>query len=281
MTTTTNPLRAPAAFVPHGGGPLPLLNDPSSAGLTKFLSKFGPSLNLPDGSKPKAILLVTAHWEANVPSISNNSTHSLLFDYYGFPPESYKFTYPAPGHPEIAAKAARLVESRFGGKVKLDAARGWDHGVFVPLKLIVPDASIPVVQMSVLSSLDPADHIRLGQALAPLRDEGVAIVGSGMSFHNMRFFRMGGFTQNASKLAKYDGSDFNDAIVDACTKVTGEEREKRLADWEKMPGARLCHEREEHLMPLLVVAGASGEDVGKLAFDGDMLGFKISGFLFK
>ncbi|KAJ3082917.1 hypothetical protein HK102_001387 [Quaeritorhiza haematococci] len=274
-STAAHPNRAPAAFVPHGGGPLPLLNDPNSESLVAFMSSLAPSLTLLDGSPPNAILLVTAHWEEPFPTLSNNTTHDLLYDYYGFPPESYNIKYPGKGHPELAAKAAQLIDDEFGeGTARRDDRRGWDHGVFVPLKLIYPEANIPIVQMSVLRSLDPIAHIRLGAALEPLRDEGVAIVGSGMSFHNMRLF----FSEAPKS---WDGSDFNQALVDACTQVSPEERKKRFVAWEYMPGARASHPREEHLMPLLVVAGAAGRDRGDHIFEGDMLGYKISGFIFK
>lgn len=264
-------MRAPALFLPHGGGPLPLLGDPSHAPLTRFLSTQVPKML----NQPKAIVLVTAHWETSNPTISSADRHNLYFDYYGFPAESYKYTYPAPGRPGVARQVFDLLKQS-GFSPQMDEKRGWDHGTFVPMKLVAPEAQIPIVQLSVLSSQDPALHIKMGQALEPLRDEGVAIIGSGMSFHNMQLFfagpRSGG---------KVYGEEFDTALTEACTSDSREQREKKLVDWANMPRARESHpvRRAEHLMPLLVVAGAGGNDKGKKIFESDMMNSRISGFL--
>jgi len=218
---------------------------------------------------PKALLVVTAHWEAAQPTVSLNPKPGMLYDYYGFPEHTYHLQYPAPGAPDLGAKAKRLIEAS-GLPVETDEERGFDHGVFVPFLIVDPKAEIPVVMLSLRRDLDPAFHIRLGKALAPLRDEGVPIVGSGMSFHDLRTFFTGG--EGASAVF--------DAWLDETAQAPQDEREARLVAWDKAPAARACHPREEHLLPLMVVAGAAGGSAGKHEFR-DVIGGKvISGFRF-
>jgi aromatic ring-opening dioxygenase catalytic subunit (LigB family) len=251
-------VRQPAIFIPHGGGPCFWIEFPPPFGphawdkLRDHLA--GLRNSLPE--RPKAFLVVTAHWEADKPTVSLNPKPGMLYDYYGFPEHTYHLQYPAPGAPEIGAQVKRLIEGS-GLPVATDNERGFDHGVFVPFLIVDPKGEIPVVMLSLRKDLDPAFHIQLGKALAPLRDEGVAIVGSGMSFHDLRSFFAG-----------------------ETVKAPREERETRLTDWTKAPGARLCHPREEHLLPLMVVAGAAGESAGSHDFR-DVIGGKvISGFRF-
>ena len=183
-TTTTRPLRQPAIFIPHGAGPCFFMDwNPADAWDKTAAYLRGIPASLPE--KPKAILLVTAHWLAPQPSMSSAAQPGMLFDYYGFPPHTYELKYPAPGAPALAERVSALLAGA-GFAPQQDAARGYDHGTFIPLKVAFPDADIPVLQLSLLQSLDAADHVRLGQALAPLRDEGVLIVGSGLSYHNLR-----------------------------------------------------------------------------------------------
>ena len=198
--------------------------------------------------RPKAFLVVTAHWEAAEPTVSVNPKPGMLFDYYGFPEHTYKLSYPAPGEPELAAEVKRLIEAA-GLPVATDGERGFDHGVFVPFLIVDPKAEIPVVMLSLRRDLDPAFHIELGKALEPLRDQGVAIVGSGMSYHDLRHFRDGDTAASAAF----------DAWLDETAKAPPAERDARLAAWDKAPSARECHPREEHLLPLMVVAGAAGD----------------------
>ena len=175
-----------ALYIPHGGGPMPLMGDPGHAELTKYLQSLAA-----DGEPPSAIVVSSAHWEAPTPTITSAPNPELYFDYYGFPPETYEYRYPAPGSPELAARIADLL--RDGGFApEFDPDRGLDHGVFVPLMLMYPDAAIPVVQVSLVDGLDPATHIALGEALRPLLDGTVLLLGSGMSFHNMRAFSFAG-----------------------------------------------------------------------------------------
>jgi aromatic ring-opening dioxygenase catalytic subunit (LigB family) len=251
--------RASSFFVPHGGGPMPLLNDPSHQQLIEFLSNKGRKII--SENKPKAIILVTAHWEEAQPTISSAPQHELYYDYYGFPRETYNIKYPAPGHPEVAKQVFDLLKNA-GFQPKLDPKRGWDHGVFVPLKLLVPEADIPIVQLSVLRSQDPESHIKMGQALAPLRDENVAIVGSGMTFHNMSELR------KAFSGKQVNNAQFDQFLEDACTSAEPV-RSQKLIEWEKAPGAHHSHPKDaaEHLIPLFVVAGAGGEAPGKRVLD--------------
>jgi aromatic ring-opening dioxygenase catalytic subunit (LigB family) len=263
--------RQPAIFIPHGGGPCfwmefpPPFGPHAWDGLRHYLS--GLVKSLPE--RPKAFLVVTAHWEANEPTVSVNPKPGMLYDYYGFPPHTYELKYPAPGAPDLGEEVKRLIEAA-GLPVKTDSERGFDHGVFVPFLIVDPKAEIPVVMLSLRKDLDAAFHLKLGKALQPLRDEGVAIVGSGMSYHDLRHFFDGGEGPSAS----FDG------WLDETAKASPAEREARLAAWDKAPGARACHPREEHLLPLMVVAGAAGDSIGQHAFR-DVIGGKvISGFRF-
>jgi len=266
------PVRQPAIFLPHGGGPCFWMEFPEPFGprawdrLRDYLS--GLVATLPE--RPKAFLVVTAHWEAAEPTVSVNPKPRMLYDYYGFPDHTYRLQYPAPGAPEVGLEAKRLIEEA-GLPVATDDTRGFDHGVFVPFLIVDPKAEIPVVMLSLRTDLDAAFHIRLGKALAPLRDQGVAIVGSGMSFHDLRGFFAGG-----------DGaSSAFDAWLEETAGAPAAEREARLAAWDKAPGARRCHPREEHLIPLMVVAGAAGDSEGTHAFRDVIGGKAISAFEFR
>lgn len=279
-------LMLPTLFIPHGGGPLPLLGDPGHTGLVSFLKAVPQQIQ----PRPKAILLVSAHWEESEPQLTSASKPSLLFDYYGFPPETYKLHYPAPGDPSLAQQAADLLRSA-GFNASLNPSRGLDHGAFIPLMLMYPDADIPVVQLSLKSSLDPEEHYRMGAALAPLRAQGVLLLGSGMSFHNM-----GQFARQPGSKQERVGQDFQLWLLAAATKSPAE-RQQLLSDWSTAPGARNAHPREEHLLPLMVVAGAahsgsssssssaegssSGSDsTGHALWDGECLGAAVAGIGF-
>jgi aromatic ring-opening dioxygenase catalytic subunit (LigB family) len=263
--------RQPAIFVPHGGGPCFWIEFPPPFGphawdsLRDYLA--GLVKSLPE--RPKAFLVVTAHWETDKPTVSVNPKPGMLYDYYGFPEHTYKLSYPAPGAPEVAAEVKRLIE-KAGLPVATDGERGFDHGVFVPFLIVDPKAEIPVVMLSLRKDLDPAFHIKLGKALEPLRDQGVAIVGSGMSFHDLRHFRDGDTTASAAF----------DAWLDETAKAPPAERDARLTAWDRAPSARACHPREEHLLPLMVVAGAAGESKGKRDFNDKIGGKMISAFRF-
>jgi len=263
---TSSTTRMPVVFLPHGGGPWPWIPEMYDDNLAKYLAA------VPDLAKtpPKALLVISAHWEESVPTVMTAQDPPMLYDYYGFPADTYKLQWPAPGNPELAARVRALL-----GAAGIDSAtndeRGFDHGTFVPLKLAYPDAKIPTVQLSLQAGLDPAHHLAIGRALAPLRDEGVFIIGSGMSYHNMRGFR----DPRASGLA----TEFDTWLRAAATNEPAA-RDRELTAWAKAPAARDAHPREEHLIPLMVIAGAAGTDRGTTGYTGPVLGKAISAFHF-
>jgi aromatic ring-opening dioxygenase catalytic subunit (LigB family) len=214
--------------------------------------------------------VISAHWEEPVPTVMTSSAPPVFYDYYGFPKSSYEITWPAPGHPEVAARVQALLGAA-GFETAADAKRGFDHGTFIPLKVTYPEANIPTVQLSLKQGLDPAEHLAIGRALAPLRDEGVFVVGSGMTFHNMRAF---------GDPRGHDISETFDAWLREAATLPAAERDRKLSAWSTAPAARLAHPREEHLMPLMVVAGAAGESQGAMAFSGMMMGARISSYHF-
>ncbi|MBM9615919.1 dioxygenase [Desulfobulbus rhabdoformis] len=269
METRPTSTKAQILYIPHGGGPLPLLGEPTHEQLVHFLSSLATRLR-----KPKAIVVISAHWEAEHPNITAAAQPELLYDYYGFPEESYSITYPAPGAPVLAQTIGHLLTDA-GFAPVLEEKRGLDHGVFVPLKLVYPQADIPCVQLSLLTGLSAQAHLDLGKALTPLLKEPILIIGSGFSFHNMRAF----FATSA------DGHDtrseaFNDWLIDTCTAPALQplEREERLANWEQAPHARYCHPREEHLLPLHVCYGIV-QQPAQVVFNDQVIGKQACGFL--
>ena len=236
-------------YLSHGGGPLPLLGDPAHAELVDLLGEMPARL-----IKPSAIVVVSAHWEESRPTIVSSAAPALLYDYYGFAEESYEITYPAPGAPALAERIAGYCEQH-GLEAQLTQTRGFDHGLFVPLKIMYPDARIACVQVSLLRGLSPRAHIKLGRALRELRQDNVLLVGSGFSFHNMKAFFAPATSEDAARNAA-----FEDWLAETCasTGIDEAERERRLIEWEAAPAARYCHPREEHLLPLHVCYAAAG-----------------------
>jgi aromatic ring-opening dioxygenase catalytic subunit (LigB family) len=263
----------PVVFVPHGGGPMPLMGDPGHEALSEFMKGIASGLAV-----PAAILVITAHWEEAEATISSNQRPGMIYDYYGFPPETYKYQYPAPGNPSLAQKLVDLLAAE-GLPARLDPERGYDHGAFVPLMLMYPAATVPVLQLSLVKSLDPATHIAIGRALAPLRDHGVLILGSGMSFHNMQAFS----SPNANTRSR--SYNFDQWLTETlCAEYLGvDERNQRLLDWKQAPEARFCHPREEHLLPLHVCYGAASVASPKAqrVFSDFLFNTKISSFLWR
>ena len=264
-------MRQPSLFIPHGGGPCFFLNPdgscpPAWARMRDYLASILPSLP----EKPKAILIVSGHWEEADFTVHTGAQPGLLFDYHGFPPHTYLLDWDAPGAPGLAQRVKALLEDA-GFAVAENDTRGWDHGVFIPMKVAVPDADIPTVQLSLRASLDPADHIRAGQALAALRDEGVLIVGSGMSFHNMRALGHD-VTAQADR--------FDDALSAAVTDPDPAARRRRVADWAGLSEARFAHPREEHLIPLMVALGAGGDDPARHDLKDHVIGWTVSAYRF-
>lgn len=239
----------PCIFLNHGGGPLPLMlkDDAVRSHLLTFGSRFKQEYE-----KPKSILVISAHYEsASSILVTSSSKPDMYFDYYGCPPDTYKYKYPAPGNPELASRIHTLLKNN---KIpcELDTKRGFDHGVFIPLMLTFPDADIPVVTLSLHASFNPELHLRIGESLQALREEGVLIIGSGMSFHSK-----GGTEKNPA------GKDFDQALCKLMANPDSKYRNEMLSKWEQLPGARNAHPREEHLIPLHVVVGAAGSDVGR------------------
>jgi aromatic ring-opening dioxygenase catalytic subunit (LigB family) len=259
---TTSPSQ-PTLFIPHGGGPCFFMPDPRGiwSGMAAYLAGIAADLPAP----PKAILVVSGHWETEGFAFTGAARPALVYDYYGFPPHTYELRYDAPGAPALAEQAANLLRAA-GFVAAVDPARGLDHGVFVPLKVAFPEGVIPVVEMSVDAGLDPAAHLAAGRALAPLREEGVLIVGSGMSFHNMR---------------GYGDARFTDPSIafDEWLTATVEQDPARLVDWAEALAARLSHPREEHLIPLMVAAGAASGP-GRRTYAERVLETAISGYRF-
>jgi len=232
------------------------------------------SATLPE--KPKALLVISGHWEEQHFTVQKNSNPPLLFDYGGFPAHTYELQWPAPGDPTLSDRVKLLLEQA-GFPTKIDTKRGYDHGVFIPLKVAFPDADIPCVQLSLRSDFDPQAHLAMGRALAPLRDEGVLIIGSGNSYHNMHKIMQ---AMNGGGVGTLNGLEFDRWLTDAITRTDPEQRSQLLANWVVAPGARDANPREEHLIPLHVVAGAAESDQGRKILEDHILGAIESAFAF-
>ncbi len=249
--------RMPSLYIPHGGGPSFFMTGERKLkyqATENFLRSIQDILP----AKPTAILIITAHWETRIPTLTGGAHPGLIYDYYGFPPETYELTYPAPGAPALAQRAAELVKQA-GFPAVVDAEYGWDHGVFIPLKVMYPDAEVPVVAMSLHESLNPELHSHLGRSLSALRDEGVLILGAGMSYHNLR-----NFADHAQ--ASFAFHDW----LDQSLAGNWAERCDRLAQWHAAPGGRASHPREEHLLPLMVASGAGSDLPGRPIWRGSV-----------
>jgi aromatic ring-opening dioxygenase catalytic subunit (LigB family) len=273
MKSTTK--RQPVIFLPHGGGPCFFMDwtwGPADtwARTQRFLE--GLAGTLPE--KPKALLVMSGHWEEPAFTASAAEHPPLIFDYSGFPEHTYKLTWPAQGNPGLAARVTDLLKGA-GLPAALDPGRGFDHGVFVPLKVAFSEADIPVVTLSLAAGrageLDPALHLTAGKALEPLRDEGVLIVASGMSFHNLRAYMRPGTAELAREF---------DTWLTRAVESPAVERDELLNHWERAPHARFVHPREEHLIPLMVAAGAGGDAPGRRVFFDEPMGAAISGYRF-
>jgi aromatic ring-opening dioxygenase catalytic subunit (LigB family) len=260
-------MRQPSFYIPHGGGPCFFMEDPQGTwtGMAAFLRALPGALP----AKPKAIVVVSGHWETRGFAVTSQAQPGLVYDYYGFPAHTYALRYDAPGAPALAAQVVALLQAA-GFAAAADGERGLDHGVFVPLKVIFPDADVPVVELSLERGLDVAQHIAAGRALAPLRDQGVLLLGAGMSFHNLRAY---GDPRIAQPSLQFD------EWLSAAVALPGEARAGRLGEWAEAPAGRLSHPREEHLLPLMFAAGTSDEP-GSKVYSEQVLGAAISGFRF-
>lgn len=263
--------RLPSYYIAHGGGPWVYMDGEfraMHAGIERSLAAIPRDL----GCRPRALLVVSAHWEAPEFTLLESARPGMLYDYGGFPSHTYRVQYPAPGAPGLAARARELLGAA-GIRTAGETRRGYDHGVFVPLAVMYPDADIPVLALSLKLGLDPAAHLAAGRALAPLRAEGVLILGSGFSYHNMAGADARAFAASAA---------FDSWLQHTLCGATGAAREALLERWAAAPSARYAHPREEHLLPLMVAAGAGGEDAGVCAWrQTDMSGgVTVSSFRF-
>lgn len=263
------PRSLPTYFISHGGGPWPWIPD-----MRKMLATLETSLieMVKDhGEKPKAILMISGHWEEQEVAVMGSANPPMIYDYRGFPPETYEITYAAPGAPDVAARTLDLLKQA-GIGAYIDPNRGFDHGTFSVMEVMYPAADVPLFQISLLNSYDPADHIAIGRALAPLRQEGVMIVGSGLSFHNLRLMRGGGEEPSAQ---------FDAWLYDAMMRAP-DDRRQAILDWESAPAARICHAEEDHLVPLFVALGAAeGEPATRIFHDvSAAMGITVSNYRF-
>lgn len=262
--------RLPTYFISHGGGPWPYMDDmrPAMRELEHSLQDIPRQLGLP----PKAVLVISGHWEEAEFAVMSHPRPPMVYDYSGFPTHTYQVVYAAPGAPELAQRVHALVTAA-GLPARLDAQRGFDHGTFVPLVVMYPQAHVPVLQVSMKVGLDPAEHLALGRALAPLREEGVLIISSGLSYHNLRLFGPQGQAPSHA---------FDHWLQETLCSVSPPEREARLLHWADAPAARTAHPREDHLIPLMVAVGAAHTDQATCVYHEDDFfgGLAVSSFRF-
>jgi aromatic ring-opening dioxygenase catalytic subunit (LigB family) len=249
--------RLPTFYLSHGGGPWPYMEGEMRrmhGGLEASLRQLPRQLPV----RPEAILVVSAHWEEREFAVMGSASPPMVYDYGGFPEETYHIRYQAPGCPGVASRAHTLLQQE-GLPTRLDAERGFDHGTYSILAVTHPDADIPVFQVSIRSDYEPAAHLRLGRALAPLREEGVLIIASGSSYHNLRqFFGRGG--------RRPDSAQFDDWLRQTLVESAPGRRSERLLEWQRAPAAREAHPREDHLMPLHVAVGAAEGEPGRIVY---------------
>jgi len=225
------------------------------------------------GVTPRAVLMISAHWEEDAFTLTAGARPPMIYDYGGFPDYTYHAHYNAPGDPALA-QLTRAVIAAAGLPAALDTERGFDHGAFTPLNVMYPNADVPVVQLSLKAGLDPAVHVALGRAIAPLRDQDVLIVGSGLTYHNLRQF----FTPRAWGPSR----EFDDWLNETVLGSAPETRVQRLLAWESAPSARAAHPREEHLLPLMVAVGAAGADTATMPYHENQFlgGITVSNYRF-
>lgn len=266
--TSNSEKKAQIIYFSHGGGPLPILGDPAHKAMIDFMTALPAQLH-----KPDLILVISAHWEEREATLLGAPNPPMFYDYYGFPEKAYEITYSAPGSPDEADRISNILQEN-NVPSRIDAERGFDHGLFIPLKMMYPKADIPCLQLSLLRGLSPSAHFNMGKALRGLLNKNILIIGSGFSFHNMNAFSWGGVDKDDPA-----NDAFQDWLIDVCTgNYTQEQREQKLIEWEKAPSARYCHPREEHLLPLHVCQGMAGIE-GRLIFDDRILGKRAVAFL--
>jgi aromatic ring-opening dioxygenase catalytic subunit (LigB family) len=262
--------RLPTYFISHGGGPWPYMPEmreamaPLAASLQRIASEVG--------AKPKAVLSISGHWEAPLFTAMATPKPPMVYDYYGFPEHTYHVTYAAPGAPEVAARVQGLLQDA-GIDAGLDTKQGFDHGTFAPLVVMYPQADVPVLQLSLKAGYDPAEHLAVGRALAPLRDEGVLVLGSGLSFHNLRLRGPGALAPSRA---------FDGWLRETLEHLGPAERSARLLEWEQAPAARTAHPQEDHLLPLMVALGAAESEAAETIYreDPSAIGWAVSSWRF-
>jgi len=250
-------------YLPHGGGPLPLLEKKVYENMNNFI------INIGQEYVPETIIVFSAHLETDEVNVIYNHNNDLVFDYYGFPEETYKYSYNPPINKSLGENIIK--ELKKSGINAVESIRGFDHGVFVPLLLMYPKADIPVIQISLKNGLDPEYHIKLGEALRYLKNQNILFIGSGFSFHNMReFFSKGTDTKN-----EY----FHEWLIDVISKdITEEERKLKLINWKEAPNSTYAHPRSEHLIPLHICYGINGTK-GTIGFNEEVLNKRTIGVL--
>jgi aromatic ring-opening dioxygenase catalytic subunit (LigB family) len=248
----------PTYFLSHGGGPWPFMKEQYGSTYDVLEASLA-DIPRQVGVRPNAVLVVSGHWEEREFTLSSSAAPGMIYDYGGFPSHTYQVKYPAPGAPELAARAAILL-AQAGFNAGLDPNRGFDHGTFSMLYPVYPQADVPVVQLSLRHGFNPQAHVDAGRALAPLRSEGVLIIGSGLSYHNLHQFGPGG------RLASHK---FDEWLQFALLELAPLERTSALLHWDQAPYARMAHPREEHLMPLLVAYGAAEHEAAACVYHED------------
>ena len=248
----------PTYFLSHGGGPWPFMKEQYGSTYDVLEASLA-DLPRQIGVRPNAILVVSSHWEEREFTLSSKEKPGMIYDFGGFPSHTYQVKYEAPGAPELAARAAILL-AQAGFDAGLDPDRGFDHGTFSMLYPVYPEADVPVVQLSLRHGFSPQAHMEAGRALAPLRSEGVLILGSGLSYHNLHQFGPSG------RLASHE---FDDWLRFAVLELPPQERTSALLHWDTAPHARMAHPREEPLMPLFVAYGAAEHEAAACVYHED------------
>jgi aromatic ring-opening dioxygenase catalytic subunit (LigB family) len=263
--------RLPTYYLSHGGGPWPYMEEAMRRRFDKLEASLL-AIRREWGDAVRAVLMISGHWETPEFAVSSAARPGMVFDYYGFPEHLYHIKYDAPGSPELAMRVRAMLEAG-GFSCDSDSERGFDHGTFSLMKPIYPDGEIPIVQLSVKLDFDPHAHLSVGRLLAPLRDDGVVIIGSGSSFHNLGL--RGPAAIEPSR--RFDGW-LQQTLLHASTA----ERRERVARWMFAPDARIAHPREDHLIPLMVALGAAEEEPAQLVYHQDdfLGGWAMSSFRF-
>lgn len=263
--------RLPSYFISHGGGPWPYMRE-QTGGMYDHLAQSLQDMPRQIGVRPQAVLVISGHWEEREFTVMAGAEPPMVYDYSGFPEHTYRVRYPASGSPALAAQVQQLIQGA-GFAARLDARRGFDHGTFAPLVVMYPQADVPVLQLSLRVGYDPAEHLAVGRALAPLRDQGVLIVGSGLSYHNLR--RMGPPAAAPSR-------QFDDWLQQTLVTSDAPQRVQRLIAWQDAPAARIAHPQEDHLLPLMVAVGAAEHEPAACVYheNGFFGGVTVSSFRF-